>query len=109
MSLFDALDSIFMSRAYGWAFLKPVRKVYYNLTVTVLSVVVALVVGVIVLVGLVTDRLGIDSGPLALIGSANLEFVGFMIVGIFVAAWVIALAVWHFGQVEERWAPELSG
>src|SRR3954469_5835555 len=102
MSLFDALDGILMSRAYGWAFLQPIRKVYYNLTVTVLSVVVALVIGVIVLAGLVADRLGIDSGPLAAIGSANLEFVGFMIVGLFVAAWLIALAVWHFGQVEER-------
>jgi high-affinity nickel-transport protein len=59
-----------------------------------------------VLTGLVADRLGVDSGPLAVIGSANLEFVGFMIVGIFIAAWVIALAVWHFGQVEKRWAPE---
>ena len=109
MSLFDALDGIFMSRAYGWAFLKPIRKVYYNLTVTVLSVVVALVIGVIVLAGLVADRLGIDSGPLAAIGSLDLQFVGFMIVGLFIAAWMIALAVWHFGQVEERWARQPSG
>jgi high-affinity nickel-transport protein len=105
MSLFDALDGVLMSRAYGWAFLQPVRKVYYNLTVTVLSVVVALIIGVIVLTGLIVDRLGIESGPLAVIGSANLEFVGFMIVGLFVAAWLIALAVWRFGQVEKRWAP----
>ena len=71
MSLFDALDGIFMSRAYGWAFLQPIRKVYYNLTVTVLSVVVALVIGVIVLAGLVADRLGVQSGPLAAIGSVE--------------------------------------
>jgi high-affinity nickel-transport protein len=109
MSLFDALDGILMSRAYGWAFLQPVRKVYYNLTVTVLSVVVALVIGVIVLAGLLADRLGIHSGPLAVIGSLDLQFVGFMIVGIFIAAWMIALAVWHFGQVEDRWAPQPSG
>lgn len=108
MSLFDAADGILMSRAYGWAFLQPIRKVYYNLTVTVLSVVVALVIGVIVLAGLVADRLGVDSGPLAAIGSANLEFVGFMIVGLFVAAWLIALAVWRFGQVEKRWTPALD-
>ena len=105
MSLFDTIDGIFMSRAYGWAFLKPVRKVFYNLTITVLSVFVALVIGVIVLTGLLADRLGVDSGPLAAIGSANLEFVGFMIVGLFVAAWLIALAIWRFGQVEKRWAP----
>ncbi|MBP1820748.1 HoxN/HupN/NixA family nickel/cobalt transporter [Mycobacterium sp. OAE908] len=108
MSLFDALDGILMSRAYGWAFLQPIRKVYYNLTVTVLSVVVAMVIGVIVLSGLVADRLGIESGPLAAIGSANLEFVGFLIVGLFIAAWLIALAVWRFGHVERRWAPTLD-
>jgi nickel/cobalt transporter (NiCoT) family protein len=108
MSLFDAIDGILMSRAYGWAFLQPVRKVYYNLTVTVLSVVVALIIGVILLAGLVADRLGIESGPLAAIGSANLEVVGFMIVGLFIAAWLIALAVWRFGQVEKRWAPALD-
>ena len=106
MSLFDALDGIFMARAYGWAFLKPIRKVYYNLTVTLLSVFVALVIGVIVLAGLLADRLGIDSGPLAAIGSANLEFVGFLIVGLFVVAWVVAFAVWRFGRVEERWSPQ---
>jgi nickel/cobalt transporter (NiCoT) family protein len=103
MSLFDAVDGVLMSRAYGWAFLQPVRKVYYNLTVTVLSVVVALVIGVIVLTGLVADRLGIESGPVAVIGSADLEFVGFMIVGLLIAAWLIALAIWRYGQVEKRW------
>jgi high-affinity nickel-transport protein len=103
MSLFDAADGIFMARAYGWAFLKPIRKVYYNLTVTVLSVFVALVIGVIVLAGLLVDRLGIESGPLAVIGSADLESVGFVIVGIFVVVWLGALAVWRFGRVEERW------
>jgi nickel/cobalt transporter (NiCoT) family protein len=104
MSLFDAIDGILMSRAYGWAFLQPIRKVYYNLTVTVLSVVVALVIGVIVLAGLVSDRLGIETGPLAAIGAANLEFVGFMIVGLLIAAWLIACAVWRYGQIEKRWA-----
>jgi high-affinity nickel-transport protein len=108
MSLFDTLDGIFMSQAYGWAFLKPVRKVFYNLTVTVLSVVVALVIGVIVLAGLLADHLGIVSGPLAAIGSLDLQFVGFMIVGLFAAAWAIALAVWHFGQIEERWTPAVE-
>jgi high-affinity nickel-transport protein len=104
MSLFDAVDGIFMARAYGWAFLSPVRKVYYNLTVTVLSVFVALIIGVIVLTGLLVDRLGIQSGPLAVIGSADLESVGFVIVGMFVVVWVIALAVWRFGRIEERYS-----
>ena len=104
MSLFDSLDGIFMARAYGWAFLQPVRKVYYNLTVTVLSVIVALVIGVIVLAGLLVERLGITTGPLAFIGSADLEFVGFAIVGLFVLSWVVALGIWRFGRIEERWA-----
>ena len=104
MSLFDAADGIFMARAYGWAFVQPVRKVFYNLTVTVLSVVVALVIGVIVLSGLLADRLGIDSGPLAVLGSADLEFVGFAIVGLFIATWAVALLVWRFGRIEEKWA-----
>lgn len=103
MSLFDSLDGIFMARAYGWAFLKPIRKVYYNLTVTVLSVLVALAIGVIVLTGLLVDRLGITSGPLTVIGSADLEFVGFSIVGMFVLTWIIAIGVWRFGRIEERW------
>lgn len=104
MSLFDSLDGIFMARAYGWAFLQPVRKVYYNLTVTVLSVVVALGVGVIVLTGLLVERLGITTGPLAFVGSADLEFVGFAIVGLFVVSWVVALGIWRFGRIEQRWA-----
>jgi high-affinity nickel-transport protein len=103
MSLFDSLDGIFMARAYGWALLKPIRKVYYNLTVTVLSVFVALVIGVIVLTGLLVDRLGITSGPLAVVGSADLEFVGFVIVGLFVVTWLVSLGIWRFGRVEERW------
>ena len=60
------------------------------------------------LAGLVADRLGVESGPLAAIGSLDLEFVGFMIVGLFVAAWLIALAVWRLGNVEERWAPAVD-
>jgi high-affinity nickel-transport protein len=105
MSLFDAADGVLMSRAYGWAFLKPIRKVFYNLTITVLSVFVALVIGTIVLVGLLTDRLGIQSGPLAFIGSLDLQSVGFFIVGMFIVIWVVALAIWRFGKIEERWSP----
>src|SRR3954471_307258 len=106
MSLFDTADGVFMSRAYGWAFLKPIRKVYYNLTVTVLSVTVALVIGVLVLTGLLVERLGVQTGPLAWLASLDLGFVGFAVVGLFVVTWGIALAVWRFGRIEQRWAPE---
>jgi high-affinity nickel-transport protein len=107
MSLFDTADGVLMTRAYGWAFLKPIRKVFYNLTVTVLSVTVALVIGLLVLTGLLVDRLGLEAGPLVWIASLDLEFVGFAVVGLFVATWLLALAVWRFGRIEERWAPEL--
>ncbi len=108
MSLFDTADGVLMSRAYGWAFLKPVRKVFYNLTVTLLSVLVALVIGVLVLLGLVVERMGVDSGPLAWAASLDLGFVGFAIVGLFVLAWLTAVAVWRFGRIEERWEPSSS-
>jgi high-affinity nickel-transport protein len=103
MSLFDTADGVLMSRAYGWALLRPIRKVFYNLTVTVLSVAVALVIGLLVLVGLVVDRLDIRARPLVWIASLDLQFVGFAVVGLFVVTWGIALAVWRFGRIEERW------
>jgi high-affinity nickel-transport protein len=105
MSLFDTADGVLMTRAYGWAFLKPVRKVFYNLTVTLLSVGVALVIGVLVLAGLLVERLDLQSGPLAWAASLDLENVGFAIVGLFVLTWAVALAVWRFGRIEQRWAP----
>ncbi|MBW0110754.1 HoxN/HupN/NixA family nickel/cobalt transporter [Pseudonocardia sp. KRD-182] len=108
MSLFDTADGIFMARAYGWAFLKPVRKVFYNLTVTVLSVVVALVVGVIVLIGLLVEKLGIDTGPLAAIGTLDLNYVGYTVVALFVITWLVALAIWKFGRIEERYSTVTS-
>lgn len=106
MSLFDTADGVLMSRAYAWAFLKPVRKVFYNLTVTVLSVTVALVLGVLVLVGLLVERLGLESGPLVWIASLNLDYVGFGIVGLFLLTWAVAVAVWRFGRIEEKWSSE---
>ena len=103
MSLLDGLDGVFMCFAYGWAFLRPVRKVFYNITITSLSVVVALVIGVIELISILTDRLGITSGPLAAIADLDLDYVGFVLVGLFVLAWVVALAVWRFGRIEQKW------
>jgi high-affinity nickel-transport protein len=109
MSLFDTADGVLMSRAYGWALLRPVRKVFYNLTVTLLSVAVALVIGLLVLTGLIVDRVGIDSGPLAWVASLDLGFVGFAIVGLFVLTWATALAVWRFGRIEQRWTTQPAG
>lgn len=109
MSLFDTADGVFMARAYGWALFRPVRRVYYNLSITVLSVVVALVVGVIVLVTLLVDKLDIESGPLKAVGSLELDSVGYIVVGLLLATWVIAVAVWKLGRIEQRHETPVAG
>ena len=108
MSLLDSVDGCLMNYAYGWAFSRPVRKVFYNLTVTALSVAVALLIGTIELVSILVDQLGISSGPLAWIGGLDMNNVGFVIVGLFAVTWVGALAVWRLGRVEERWTAALT-
>ena len=109
MSLLDTVDGCFMNFAYGWAFSKPVRKVYYNITITGLSVAVALIVGTIELASILTLKLGITSGPLAVIGNLNLNLVGYAIVGLFVLTWVVALLVWRFARIEQRWSAGIAG
>ncbi|WP_051712112.1 HoxN/HupN/NixA family nickel/cobalt transporter [Streptomyces sp. NRRL S-350] len=108
MSLLDTIDGSFMNFAYEWAFSKPVRKIYYNLTVTGLSVLVALVIGSIELIGLLGEKLDITSGPIAWIGGLDLNFVGYAIVGLFVLTWAAAIAFWKFGNVEEKWSAGLA-
>ena len=103
MCLMDTVDGVLMTGAYGWATRKPVRKVFYNLTITSISVAVALVIGTIELVGVLADQAGIRHGPLAAIAAIPLDRAGFVIVGLFVVAWAGALAVWRLGRIEERW------
>ncbi len=105
MSLLDSMDGAFMNVAYGWAFARPIRKIYYNMTITALSVAVALIIGVIELVSVLDERLGITTGPLAAIGGVSLDHVGYGIVGLFVLTWAAAVAIWRFGHVEDRWTP----
>ncbi|MGZ4471655.1 MAG: Nickel transporter NicT [Nocardioidaceae bacterium] len=107
MSLLDSIDGCCMNFAYGWAFSKPVRKVYYNITITGLSVAVALIIGGIELVSILADRLDITSGPIAAVGSVNLNEVGYAIVALFVLTWAVALGVWRFGNIEEKWGAGL--
>lgn len=109
MCVMDTTDGVFMNYAYGWAFAKPVRKIFYNLTITSLSVAVALIVGTIELIGVLADRLHIDSGPVAVLANINLDYAGYLIVGLFLLAWLIAIAVWKFGRVEERWSTDVTG
>ncbi len=108
MSLLDSIDGSFMNFAYGWALSKPVRKIYYNIAVTSLSVAVALGVGGIEVASVLSDRLDVSTGPLAAVGGIDLENVGYWIVGLFAVTWVLALAIWRFGRIEERWSTTLA-
>jgi nickel/cobalt transporter (NiCoT) family protein len=104
MCLFDTIDGTFMNFAYGWAFSQPVRKVYYNITITSLSVVVALVIGGVELLGLFAQQLNITGRFWTDMQNANINSLGFVIVGLFVVTWAVALAVWRFCRIEEKWS-----
>jgi nickel/cobalt transporter (NiCoT) family protein len=108
MCLLDTIDGVFMNAAYGWAFLKPVRKVFYNITITAVSVAVALIIGTIELMVVLADQAKITTGPIASIASIPLDYAGYGIVGLFVVAWLTALAVWRYGRIEERWSAHLT-
>jgi high-affinity nickel-transport protein len=108
MSLLDTIDGAFMNFAYGWAFSQPVRKVFYNLTITGLSVAVALLVGTTELLAVFADKLSLSGGIWDFAARVDLNLVGYAIVGLFVITWLVALGVWHFGHIEERWAADLE-
>jgi high-affinity nickel-transport protein len=108
MCLLDTIDGSFMNFAYGWAFSNPVRKIYYNITITGLSVVVALLIGSIELLDLFAGQLGWRGPFWDWLGGLDLNTVGFVVVGLFVSTWVVALLVWRYGRIEEKWAPNAS-
>ncbi len=103
MSLLDTVDGSFMNFAYGWAFSKPVRKVYYNIAITGLSVVVALYIGTLELLQVLAGQLHLRGGLWNYAANFNINAAGFTIVGIFVGVWAFALLYWRYGRVEERW------
>ena len=108
MCLFDTIDGCFMNFAYDWAFSRPIRKIYYNLTITGLSVFIALFIGTVELLGLVAQETNRSGGVWDVIEKFNINRAGFIIVGIFVATWVVALAVWHFGDIERKWETQAA-
>jgi nickel/cobalt transporter (NiCoT) family protein len=103
MSLVDTLDGVLMLGAYGWAFIKPVRKLYYNMTITFISLMVALVVGGIEALGLMADRLNLEGGFWALITAVNANFgaLGYLIIGIFGIGWVISAIAYRANRYDE--------
>jgi high-affinity nickel-transport protein len=97
MSLVDTTDSVFMLGAYGWAFIKPIRKLYYNMTITFVSVLVAVVVGGIEALGLIQGQFDLKGAFWDGIGALNDNFgtIGYLIVGIFIASWIISAVIYR--------------
>jgi high-affinity nickel-transport protein len=109
MTLLDTLDGSFMNFAYGWAFSKPVRKVYYNITITGLSVAVALIVGTVELLALSAEQFGWKGAFWDWVGGVDLNMIGYLIVGLFVVTWLGALIIWRYCRIEEKWSAQLEG
>ena len=103
MSLMDTLDGAFMSQAYGWAFSNPIRKIYYNITVTMLSVVVALAIGTVELFQVASMKLGLSGGAWDTLNALDFETLGYAIVGLFLVMWATSVAVWKIRRIEDRW------
>lgn len=100
MSLMDTADGIFMTHAYNWAFSTPIRKVYYNITVTSLSVVLALAIGTVEILQVLSDRFGFWTWTSAL----DITNLGYLVAGLFAATWTLSLIVWKTRRIEERWS-----
>ena len=109
MSLMDTADGAFMAQAYSWAFSNPIRKIYYNLTVTGISVAVALFIGTVELVQVVTPNLGLEGGVWGYIQDLDFGPLGYIMVGIFVVTWGGSYLIWRFGRIEERWDGTYTG
>ncbi len=104
MSLMDTVDGVLMCGAYGWAFAHPLRKVFYNLTITGLSAVVALFIGTIELLSIVSRRAGWEPGWWAPLVRWDSQAMGYGVVGLFLLSWAISVGIWRFGRFEDRWS-----
>jgi high-affinity nickel-transport protein len=103
MCLFDTADGCFMNFAYDWAFARPIRKVYYNLTITGLSVFVAVFIGAVEVLGLLSQQGNLSGSGWAWLANFNINTAGFVIVGVFVLTWIVALSIWRFAKIEQKW------
>jgi nickel/cobalt transporter (NiCoT) family protein len=104
MSLMDTADGAFMSQAYGWAFANPIRKVYYNITVTSLSVTVALVIGTVELLQVTAAKLSLSGGFWAFLQNLDFGKIGYLVVALFIATWAFSVIVWKTRRIETRWS-----
>lgn len=103
MMLMDTTDGVLMSRAYRWAFVNPLRKVFYNLTITSFSIVVALVIGTIELLQVLGAMLSLHGPLFGIVGRIELGSLGYVIVGLFLLAWGVSFGLWKFGRIQERY------
>ena len=108
MMLFDTLDGVFMNFAYGWAFARPVRKVYYNLVITALSIGAAFIVGTIEILGVLTSEVHLRGAFWDVMANFNINLAGFCIAGMFIAVWAAALIYWRVGNVEDKWTAGMA-
>lgn len=108
MSLLDSTDGVFMARAYTWAFTNPVRRLFYNLTVTALSVFAAMGIGVVEVLQVVSRLSRSDSGVWRFIEEIDLGRVGYFMVAVFAVTWIAAAMIFRFRRIEERWVGTLS-
>ena len=100
MVLVDTTDGVAMRLAYGWAFLNPIRRIFYNLTVTIISVLVAFVIGGIEILQVLAMELNLTGGFWGWLGGLNFETIGYGIVFIFVAAWITSMVVWKYKKYD---------
>ena len=111
MTLMDTIDGLFMNLAYGWAFFNPVRKVYYNLAITGLSVAICFFIGGVEVLSLFPHEingLSQSHGFWGFMANFNINTAGFVIVGMFILTWLAALLVWRYGQIEKKWSARLQ-
>ncbi|HET7580187.1 MAG TPA: HoxN/HupN/NixA family nickel/cobalt transporter [Bacillales bacterium] len=108
MSTMDTADGVFMKTAYSWAFSTPLRKVYYNLTVTVVSVAAALFIGMIELAQVLSSKMHLQGALWEGIRDLNFGWLGYALVSLFILAWLISYAIWKWFHIEERWSSNVS-
>jgi len=108
MSLMDTTDGVLMVKAYNWAFINPLRKIFYNLTTTALSIAVALLIGSVELLQVIIGMLGLEGPLFDRIARLDFGALGYVIVGLFLLAWGGSMAWWKFGRFEQRYGRDRS-
>lgn len=104
MSLLDTLDGIVMKSAYNWAFFNQIRKIYYNITITAISVVAALVIGMIELLQMMADKFHLTGSFWDFVQAIQFDYLGYILVALFLITWLISTLIWKLGKIEQHWS-----